>query len=255
MWRHELWLLVVVVCVCVLLLPLLLSPRMEVSRIPFCVAWLLGRLSACVCCPEPSVNHGGCAQTPLHLAARHYADEFLPVVGMLVECGANVGAVDRDGFTPPQLATNERIMFVLGQHITRISNLHFTSYERAMYRRRSAMKWSPSVSFSKLLPALAGWFVAVRMKNAVEEAVLTAEGARSKAAAARVLQLALSPNRYVNQPRGGAPGSPVRLRAAAAVLQSDDPNAIARRREKRKLAVQFLMDSNAMDPTGACVST
>jgi ankyrin len=42
-------------------------------------------------------------QTPLHLAARHYADEFLPVVGVLVECGASVSVKDKDGFTPSQV--------------------------------------------------------------------------------------------------------------------------------------------------------
>lgn len=42
-------------------------------------------------------------QTPLHLAARHYSQDYLPIVGLLVECGASVGAKDRDGNTPSQV--------------------------------------------------------------------------------------------------------------------------------------------------------
>jgi Ankyrin repeats (many copies) len=127
-------------------------------------------------------------QTPLHLAARHYASEFLPVVGVLVECGASVSMKDKEGYTASQvcvcarapvvrgitpvfdfsaskqLATSEAIMFVLGQHITRLNNLQFTSYERSMYRKRATLKWLPNVSFSRLMPAFAGWLLATKHK-------------------------------------------------------------------------------------------
>jgi hypothetical protein len=45
------------------------------------------------------------SQTPLHLAARHYSDVFLPIVGALVECGASISVKDRDGNTPSQVGT------------------------------------------------------------------------------------------------------------------------------------------------------
>jgi hypothetical protein len=54
--------------------------------------WLL-----CVVCAGASV------QTPLHLAARHYSLTFLPIVIMLLECGACIGAVDREGNTAAQV--------------------------------------------------------------------------------------------------------------------------------------------------------
>lgn len=71
-----------------------------------------------------------------------------------------------------------------------------------------------------------------------------------KAASSRALQLALSPNRYTFQPRGGAPGSPQRLRAAGTIVQSDDPNAVARRAEKRRIAVEYLIERDATAPSG-----
>jgi hypothetical protein len=86
--------------------------------------------------------------------------------------------------------------------------------------------------------------------EAVDTFVLSKEGARVKAAAGRALHLTLSPNRYQHQPRGGPPGSPQRLRAAGAVVQSDDPHAVARRAEKRRLALEYLMEHDATVPKG-----
>lgn len=167
-------------------------------------------------------------------------------------------------------------MFVLGQHITRLNNLQFTSYERAMYRRRAIQKWLPLLSYSGILPAMSGWLkskkhmyvtlcscachlgfvldppiiAVVCDREAIDTYVLSKEGLRVKAAAAHAHQLTLSPNRYVPQPRGGPPGSPVRLKAAAAVSQSVEPQAIARRSEKRRQALEFLMENDANTPQG-----
>lgn len=55
-------------------------------------------------------------------------------------------------------------MFVLGQHITRLTSFQFTSYERSMYRRRACSKWLPNLSFAGLLPALSGWLLLKRRK-------------------------------------------------------------------------------------------
>jgi hypothetical protein len=78
-----------------------------------------------------------------------------------------VVVIFRDRLVCSQLATNEAVMFVLGQHITRLNNLKFTSYERSMYRKRATLKWLPNVSFSRLMPAFAGWLLATRHKYAL----------------------------------------------------------------------------------------
>ena len=44
-------------------------------------------------------------QTPLHLAARHYSPIFLPIVLVLVECGANAMLKDENGHTPSQVSS------------------------------------------------------------------------------------------------------------------------------------------------------
>ena len=58
-----------------------------------------------------------------------------------------------------QLATNEKTVFLLGQHLLRLSKLQFTPYERSMYRRRAVQKWTPLVSYRAMWPALAVWLL------------------------------------------------------------------------------------------------
>jgi hypothetical protein len=56
-----------------------------------------------------------------------------------------------------QLATNEKVVFILGQHLNRLSKFKFSKYERAMYRQRAITKWAPFVSYSCMWPELSVW--------------------------------------------------------------------------------------------------
>ena len=60
-----------------------------------------------------------------------------------------------------QLATNQKTVFLLGQHLERLSKCRFTPYERAMYRRRAVQKWTPLVSYQPIWPALSVWLLSL----------------------------------------------------------------------------------------------
>ena len=135
---------------------------------------------------------------------------------------------DRVPLCPPvaQLATNEKVVYLLGQHVLRLSKLQFTPYERSVYRRRAVAKWASLVPYDTVWPALAvwllskqrryvpGWFCARRAWVCLElqgpspspppssvtrqdsdDAMLSEEGRRQKDAQRAAMALTVSTNR------------------------------------------------------------
>ena len=80
--------------------------------------------------------------------------------------------------------------------------------------------------------------------------MLAAEGRRQKEAIRVAVQLTVSTNRYVDEPAGGPPGSPKRLRAAANAVWNDSEEGVARRADKRQQALALLASKNALKPAG-----
>ena len=96
-------------------------------------------------------------ELPIHLAARHYSDSYVPIVILLIQTGSKLLAKDNLGRTPldvstrahdcasvvlshllhsAQLAINSDVRRLLTGHIARIQAHEFTNFERTIYRER-----------------------------------------------------------------------------------------------------------------------
>ena len=107
--------------------------------------------------------------------------------------------------------------------------------------------------FSLLVTAACHYFSPCRQRR--DATALAEEGMRQKEAMRECRMLEMSTNRYENMPAGGPPGSPKRLRAAAAAAWSISAESVARRMEKRQLALAMLAEKKALNPAGATPST
>lgn len=82
--------------------------------------------------PSALNGHTGIRRTPLHVAAAHYADRYIAVVVLLLECGASPFLLDESGRTAAEIATNPQIAKLLFEHASRLAQHGFTRREKRM---------------------------------------------------------------------------------------------------------------------------